>query len=545
MKYVNNGVGQIPYISMVAILSISLVVNLPGLAISPIMGKLQEVFPHSTELQIQLLQVLPNFVIIPFILLAGKLATQKTQMLVLGVGLAIYTLTGILYFFTNQMVQLILLGCLLGIGCGLVIPLAASLISQHFKGSARATTLGLKSGLSNVTVIFATLFVGWVAEIQWHLAFIVYMIPLIPLVLIPFMTNGYISKHFIKGKTKEKLSEQDAPDHVISAALADEGVKSQAEAVVADPVDTLSPQQLLDRENAVEKETDTVAQAADELARAAGSHAETIDDVQAIKATAQRVERAAQDVVNVADQMIAKDKEASSAHDATTQAKLEAPEPLSPVKPGSVSLSLRGKRSLVLLVALIAFYIGITYCTMAVSYNLPFTMAHYKLSTGAVGLVTALFYASASAAGFTLPFVKKLLGPKTIQISLAMMVIGLYMVAVFHHELAYCGAILIGGFGYGVMQPIIYNKTTYIAPNDAASTKYFSYLLTGNYIGIAMVPFIVDFMTNVFRAHSNPNFPFWLNGSVGVLILLLALWKYRAFVFRIQSPHLTAKPAKA
>ena len=53
MKYVDCGCGKIPYISLLAILSISLTVNLPGLAISPIMGKLDDVFTNVTELEIQ------------------------------------------------------------------------------------------------------------------------------------------------------------------------------------------------------------------------------------------------------------------------------------------------------------------------------------------------------------------------------------------------------------------------------------------------------------------------------------------------------------
>ncbi len=73
MKYVETGYGKIPYISLLAILSISLVVNLPGLAISPIMGKLNQVFHNVTEMEIQLLTVLPNVVTIPFILCSGKI----------------------------------------------------------------------------------------------------------------------------------------------------------------------------------------------------------------------------------------------------------------------------------------------------------------------------------------------------------------------------------------------------------------------------------------------------------------------------------------
>ena len=51
---------------------------LPGLAVSPILGKLSAIFPHSTELDIQMLSSLPSLLIIPFILLAGKL-TERVE----------------------------------------------------------------------------------------------------------------------------------------------------------------------------------------------------------------------------------------------------------------------------------------------------------------------------------------------------------------------------------------------------------------------------------------------------------------------------------
>lgn len=135
MKYVDSGSGKIPLITLLAILSISLTVNLPGLGISPIEGKLDQVFPHVTELEIQLLTILPNFVIIPFILFSCKLCTPKNQLFILGLGLVIYTLCGVLYLFASSMIELIIISCLLGVGCGLIIPLAASLIAQNFVGA--------------------------------------------------------------------------------------------------------------------------------------------------------------------------------------------------------------------------------------------------------------------------------------------------------------------------------------------------------------------------------------------------------------------------
>lgn len=439
MKYVNSGAGKLPVMTLLAILSISLVVNLPGLAISPIEGKLHEVFPDVSDLQIQLLEVLPNFVVIPFILLAGKICNQKNQIFILGLGLALYALTGVLYFFADSMPSLILLGCVLGIGCGLVIPLAASLISQYFVGEARAKTLGLKSGLSNVTVIVGTLFVGWIAEISWHLSFIVYMLPIIPICLIPFMTSSYINKNKIV-----------AP---------------------APPVEPLKEEDVTTKQLPVD----------------------------------------------------------------------EKGKPVQPKEPTDANFHFFGNKSLLYLVGIIALYVVVTYGVIIVSYFLPFTMQHYRFDSGDVGVATAMFYLSASGAGFSLPYVKRTFGARTMQAALLMVVVGLYSIAIFHYDIAYCIAVFVVGFGYGIIQPVIYDKTTYIAPNSAASTRYFAYLLTGNYVGIAVVPFIVDAMARLFNATNNTNFAYILNGSVILIVLAVALWKKGSFVFRINPNFLKKK----
>ncbi len=424
MKYVDSGNGRIPLLSLIAILSISLTVNLPGLAISPIMGKLDQVFHHVTELEIQLLTVLPNLVTIPFILFSGKLCTQKNQISILGLGLALYTLTGVLYFFADSMVELILLSCLLGVGCGLVIPLAASLISQYFYGEARTRELGMKSSLSNFTVIFATLFVGWMAAIDWHLAFIVYMVPIIPLALIPFMSDGYIKKHFIPA--------------------------AKPAATPASPV----------------------------------------------SATASE-----------------------------------------PKKGGKIP-----KRILMLLAGVMGLYFLITYGTEVVSYYLPFTMEHYKLSTSEVGVATAMFFAAATVSGFLLTRIIAKFRQRTVQIALAFCVAGLLMLGLVHQYWSYILGVFIMGLGYGTIQPILYDKTSALAPTKADSTAFFSYLLTCNYIGISIVPFIVGGAKRLFDAEGDPNFSFIFNACVLVLVLAAAIWKRRSFV--VEADPTFSEPAK-
>ncbi len=177
MMRISTGKGTITLPALLAIWSISLVVNLPGLAVSPMLGNLDKIFPHVGDLEIQLLTVLPNLLIIPFVLFSGKLSESKDKVRIVVIGLAIYLAAGILYFFADSMPMLIAVSCLLGCGCGLVIPLAAGLIADIFSGKYRMQQLGIKSGISNMALVAATFVVGWLNHGNWHTPFLVYLPP--------------------------------------------------------------------------------------------------------------------------------------------------------------------------------------------------------------------------------------------------------------------------------------------------------------------------------------------------------------------------------
>lgn len=420
MKYVDSGAGKVPLISLIAILAISLTVNLPGLAISPIMGKLQNIFPHATEFEIQLLTVLPNLVIIPFMLISGKLSVGHSQSLLVTIGLVIYLFAGVLYFFAGSMTELILISALLGVGCGIVVPLAGGLIGQYFVGAARVKYLGYKSGVSNFTIILGTLFVGLVANSNWHLPFVVYMIPIVPLCLIPFLTEKYITSHKI------------APAKVQSGESL--------------------------------KETKT--------------------------------------------------------HSTTTTAA---------IKPTDVNLHFSGKTAIKLLIGVIIIYFVTTYSSEVVSYYLPFTFKHYGLKTSNTGDATSLYFLTCTLAGFALPKTIKLVGKDVLIIGALFVMMTLFITGIFHHYATYLIAVGVMGFAYGTMQPIIYDKATYLAPTAKESSKYFSYVLAANYIGISLTPVIISAMEKLFSAQQNPNFSYLFNGSVMVLLLIYMLWKRRTY----------------
>ena len=68
---------------VIAIWSVSAVVSLPGLAVSPIMGDLNKIFPHVSNLEIQMLTSIPSVLIIPFILLSGRLSVARNKICLL------------------------------------------------------------------------------------------------------------------------------------------------------------------------------------------------------------------------------------------------------------------------------------------------------------------------------------------------------------------------------------------------------------------------------------------------------------------------------
>lgn len=420
MKYVNSGNGKMPLLSLLAILSISLTINMPGLAVSPMLGKLRDLF-HSTEMESQLITSLPNLCMIPIVLLAGKLSTPSRQTAVLTTGLIIFLLAGLGCFFAESMMVLIILGCLVGVGCGLVVPVAAGYISEWFVGSYRQQDLGLKSTTSNAMVIIANVYVGWVVTENWHAAFVVYLTPLIPLLLVPFMTQKYIKKHR---------------------------------------------------------------------------------------------------VVNTAE---------------------ESKEKVSAKAPANAPYHFKGKESFMLLCGLICLYLFLTYATTSISYYAPFAMEHFGMNSTEVGIVTAAYYLMCAVCGAIVGNLKKVFKGGTMFISLALCAAGILTIGFTHNFWIYLIASLVTGFGYGIVQPVIYNKTTYVAPTRQLGTQYFGYLLSSNYVAIMMVPFVDGFARKIFGATS-PTFEFVFSGFVIVAILIWALIERKSYIFAINPSSAAPTP---
>lgn len=126
--------------------------------------------------------------------------------------------------------------------------------------------------------------------------------------------------------------------------------------------------------------------------------------------------------------------------------------------------------------------------------------------------------------------------------ALLLVVFGLFFVGLVHSYWAYIAGIFIMGLGYGIVQPLIYDKTSYVAPNTAKQNAYFSYLLTCNYVGISVVPFVISGARHLFHSDS-VNFSFIFNGCIILIVLLVAIWKRHSFVIEADANSYEDQPS--
>ncbi len=387
---IETGKGSISLAVLLAIWSVSAIASLPGLAVSPILGDLNKVFPKVTDLEIQMLTSLPSLLIIPFVLLSGKLSEGRDSLKLLTTGLLIFFLSGVACLFIRSIVGLIVVSCILGIGAGMVIPLSTGLVVAYFTGDYRVRQLGYSSSINNLTLVLATALTGYLADVDWHLPFLVYTLPGVSLLLSLFLRRQ--------------------------------------------PSD---------------------------------------------------------------------------------------PEP-------TQSLQLRYKRiDSRKLAGLMLFYFFITYAVLAVVYYASFLIDDYRIRSSFSGVLISLFFLSIMLPGLFIDRIIRRLKFRVNLVSLALVALGLLCMGLFHTKALLVVGALLAGFGYGVMQPVVYDKAATIAPPRSA-TFALSCVMAMNYLAVMLCPFLTDLFRTPFHTHGD-RFPFLFNAVLALILTAVTWWRRGSF----------------
>ena len=159
-------------------------------------------------------------------------------------------------------------------------------------------------------------------------------------------------------------------------------------------------------------------------------------------------------------------------------------------------------------------------------------MQSEQFNSSDIGYITSLFFLGVTISGFIIPWIIRGLKHWSIFIALCVFAGGLYISSIFDSMTTYVVASLLIGLGYGVIQPVVYNKATYIAPDAKKATQYLSFVLTCNYIAEAATPFVITGCEKLFNIKSEV-FPFWFSAIMVSLLALASLIFFKSYVFHI------------
>lgn len=168
----------------VAIAAMSLI-SMASLGISPALAAIAAAYPDISETTIALLITIPTIVVTIVSLFTAKLNQylSKKNMVLLGILLVI--VSGFVPFFISNFTVILITRGILGVGVGLINPMAASLPMDHYpEGKDRDQALGMQSAFSGGSAILFTLIGGYLANTGWKNSFFVYLVPIILLVVV-------------------------------------------------------------------------------------------------------------------------------------------------------------------------------------------------------------------------------------------------------------------------------------------------------------------------------------------------------------------------
>lgn len=166
-----------------AVLSVSTITILGSTAVSPALSGIKSAFPQMSDGWIQMILTLPTLLIIPSCLLCRYAISRMGQKNVLLMGIIIYLIGGLGAGLAPSFAVLLVMRGILGIGCGFITPMAQNLISSNFEGEEKQRLTSYSASASYLMGIIASFCVGRLVGINWRLAFLIYFVAAVVMVL--------------------------------------------------------------------------------------------------------------------------------------------------------------------------------------------------------------------------------------------------------------------------------------------------------------------------------------------------------------------------
>ena len=187
------------------------------------------------------------------------------------------------------------------------------------------------------------------------------------------------------------------------------------------------------------------------------------------------------------------------------------------------------------LAGLSVLYFVITFTTLVITFYLSFLLEKYRFPQEFSSVMISLFFLAIMLPGLALNAIIRRVRSMSVFISLLLIVVGLLLVGTIPDIPLMTLGVILTGVGYGVLQPIIYDKAAIIAPPQAA-TKALSVVMATNYVAVLVCPLVVDFVAKIMQQHKG-SFPFVASAVLVAMVAFLSLLMRKSFVLGLDSSY--------
>lgn len=157
-----------------------------GATIAPSLPDMRNHFStvENVDYLVRLVLTLPALFIVIGSPISGIIIDRFGRKPLLATSVLLYGLAGSSGFILNSLGNILIGRALLGLAVGGIMTSATTLIADYYRGPTRAYFLGLQAAFMGFGGVLFLSFGGWLAEVNWHTPFLIY---LFALVLLPFI----------------------------------------------------------------------------------------------------------------------------------------------------------------------------------------------------------------------------------------------------------------------------------------------------------------------------------------------------------------------
>lgn len=193
--YMNSAtkVKDLSVLNLIGIFSL-FCINAEFTIMTPSIGALAAHFSDTPFTTIMLANTITGVVSVPISIVAGIIVRRVGYRPLAILGTLIMTVGGAYPFLMPDILTywpIVISRIIVGVGYGLIFPLAGALVITFFSGKKRSTYLGIGYTITFLFAVIFSLVAGYTTAIAWNYSFLTYLVTLIPLtVVILFLPEG-------------------------------------------------------------------------------------------------------------------------------------------------------------------------------------------------------------------------------------------------------------------------------------------------------------------------------------------------------------------